>query len=236
MEGLGEPFDPCHDRRRQGYRQGLLWRGAEAFVLHGLLDRRPAGADRSGILSRRLRRRSHRRAGRQPHLGARGGRVGLYRREPRAGTQAFRREADASQQGGCRGLQRQEQRAQVGSLHRGSRGLRFRPRDAHVPGRGFGRLPDLRRGRDRRGLLFRPEGPRGQDDLLRLASGKRSSGRSTGPSSKRLPTRPASRRSTACSNGCSAPIGIGAISIWIATCRRSTQSWGRSSMARRPAI
>ena len=41
-------------RRRQGYRQGLLWRGAEAFVLHGLLHRRPAGADRSGILSRRL--------------------------------------------------------------------------------------------------------------------------------------------------------------------------------------
>ena len=52
MEGLGKPFDPCDDGRRQGYRQGFLWRSAEAFLLHRLLDRRPAGAHRSGILSR----------------------------------------------------------------------------------------------------------------------------------------------------------------------------------------
>ena len=47
MEGLGKPVDPCDDGRRQGYRQGVLWRGAEAFLLHRLLDRRPAGPDRS---------------------------------------------------------------------------------------------------------------------------------------------------------------------------------------------
>ena len=60
--------------------------------------------------------------------------------------------------------------------------------------------------------------------------------RSTGPFSRRRPTRPASRRSTACSNGCSAPTGTGAISISIGTCPKSTRSSGRSSMARRPGI
>ena len=54
VEGLGKPVDPRDDGRRQGHRQGLLWRRAETFLLHGLLDRRPAGAHRSGVLPRRL--------------------------------------------------------------------------------------------------------------------------------------------------------------------------------------
>ena len=43
MERLGDAFDACDDGRRQAYRQGFLWRRRQTFLLHRLLDRRPAG-------------------------------------------------------------------------------------------------------------------------------------------------------------------------------------------------
>ncbi len=52
--------DP-HSRNRQGDSAALLRRDREAFVLFGLLERRPTGLDGSAALSRRLRR--HRRRG-----------------------------------------------------------------------------------------------------------------------------------------------------------------------------
>ena len=65
-------------------------------------------------------------------LGARRGRVGLYRRQSGARPQDFGRQAHAAAQGGRRGLRRQEERAQVGSVYRRSRGLRLRPGVADV--------------------------------------------------------------------------------------------------------
>ena len=216
-------------------RQGLLWRGAEAFLLHGLLDRRAAGAHRSEVLSRRLRRHSDRRAGRQPDLGARRGRLGLYRRKPRAGAQTLGRQArrcfttppspPAAPRGN--GLKSDPFIADPAACD-------FDPASLTCQGAGCARLPDLGRGRDREGVLFRARGPRRQDALLRMAGGKRGRAAQLERSSKRPPMRRASRPSTASSNGSLGATGTGAISISIATCPRSTRRSGRSSTARRP--
>ena len=134
----GDAVDPCDDGRRQGYRQGVLWRGAEALLLHRLLDRRPAGADRSAILSRRLRRRPYRRAGRQPDLGPRRRGVGLHRREPASRAQALRRQARACS---TRPPSQPAAARATGSSRTRSSPTRpacdFDPANADLPGRGF---------------------------------------------------------------------------------------------------
>ena len=43
VERLGNSVDSRDGGRRQGHRQGVLWRGRQARLLHRLLDRRSAG-------------------------------------------------------------------------------------------------------------------------------------------------------------------------------------------------
>ena len=103
---LGLPRQPRDVGRREGDHEGDVRARSAAVLLHGLLGRRPRGADGSPALPRRLRRHRRRRAGEL--LDAPVGGLGLGgagdARQPRQQHPA--REAAGHHRGGERGLRR----------------------------------------------------------------------------------------------------------------------------------